>query len=185
MDIDSKIESILFLSPKSLRIQDLAMIVEGGMEDVEHALRRLETVYNVGERGIRIATNGDHIQMTTAPKNEALVVAFVEDEVRGKLTRPQLETLTVIAYRGPITKSALEHVRGVNCSVIIRNLLVRGLIEGLEDPERLQTVYTITMDFLHVLGIQKVEDLPEYEHLHVSETIDRILGDNTEPEKDE
>lgn len=118
--------------------------------------------------------------MTTAPEHAELVASFVEEDLHGELTRPQLEALTVIAYRGPITKSELEQVRGVHCGLILRNLMMRGLIQTEEDPAKLQMVYTVTMDFLRTLGVASVAELPEYEALHKEETIDRLLADKPE-----
>lgn len=180
MDIDTEIESILFLSPKPLKVIELAKIVDASDEEMEHALSRLEVVYNTGQRGIRLTRHEGKVRMTTAPESAEVVAAFVEDEVHGALTRPQLETLTVIAYRGPITKPNLEHVRGVHCGLILRNLAIRGLIESKEDPVLLQTVYTVSMDFLHTLGLERIEQLPDYEPLHTADVIDRLLEQNNE-----
>ena len=85
----------------------------------------------------------------------------------GELTRPQLETLTVIAYKSPITKSEIEQIRGINCTMILRNLLMRGLI--IEEEGTLESVYTVSLETLSLLGITKVEDLPDYQKLHDEE----------------
>lgn len=118
--------------------------------------------------------------MTTAPEHAELVASFVEEDLHGELTRPQLETLTVIAYRGPITKSELEQVRGVHCGLILRNLMMRGLIQTEEDPTKLQMVYTVTMDFLRTLGVASLAELPEYETLHTAEAMNRLLEVNND-----
>ncbi|MDO8581353.1 MAG: SMC-Scp complex subunit ScpB [bacterium] len=175
MLIASQIESLLFLSIKPLSVKKLAHMTGGSVSDVEQAIGKLIIEYNTAKRGIRIIENGSEYQMTTAPEHAELVADFVEEDLHGELTRPQLETLTVIAYRGPITKSELEQVRGVHCGLILRNLMMRGLIQTEEDPTKLQMVYTVTMDFLRTLGIASVKELPEYDALHAAETIDRLL----------
>ena len=91
------------------------------------------------------------------------------------MTQPSLETLTIIAYRGPITKPEIEQIRGVNCSLILRNLLIRGLIEEKEDKQRLQNTYTISFDFLRHLGADRVEELPQYSDLHTDEVVGQLI----------
>ncbi len=181
MALASKIESLLFLSTKPLTVKKLAQLTGGTADDVASAIRLLMADYNTDERGMRIIENGNEYQMTTAPEHAGLVASFVEEDLHGELTRPQLETLTVIAYRGPITKSALEQVRGVHCGLILRNLLMRGLVQTEEDAAKLQAVYTVTMDFLRTLGITSVKELPEYDALHTAETIDRLLENSQYP----
>ncbi len=175
MALSSKIESLLFLSMKPLTVKKLAQMTATTAEEVQKSLAELIVAYNTAARGIRICANGNEYQMTTAPEHAELVADFVEEDLHGELTRPQLETLTVIAYRGPITKSDLEQVRGVHCGLILRNLLMRGLVQAEEDAGKLQTVYRVTMDFLRTLGVASVSALPEYATLHTAETIDRLL----------
>ena len=98
----------------------------------------------------------------------------------GELTRPSIETLTIIAYRGPITKPEIEQIRGVNCSLILRNLLMRGLVEESESVERLQPVYAISADFLRHLGLHAISDLPDYATLHGDEKISQLLRELAE-----
>lgn len=182
MSLSSQLESLLFLSTKPLGIKKLAQMTGSEANAVRDTLAQLMIEYNTAKRGMRIIQNTNEYQMTTAPEHAELVAAFVEEDLHGALTRPQLETLTVIAYRGPITKNELEQVRGVHCGLILRNLLMRGLVQTEEDATKLQMVYTVTMDFLRTLGIHSVEELPDYAALHTAETIDRLLdvGKNSE-----
>jgi segregation and condensation protein B len=124
---------------------------------------------------VRILHNGSEVQMSTSPDNARLVQDFLKDETTGELTKPSLETLTIIAYRGPVTKAELEQIRGVNCSLIIRNLLMRGLVEAQGEPYDPQTTFRVTMDFLRFLGVAGVEELPEYDKLRSHENVVRIL----------
>jgi len=116
--------------------------------------------------------------MVSAPENSSLVRDFIKDETTGELTRPSLETLTIIAYRGPISKLDLERIRGINCSLILRNLLIRGLIEAKTDRKKNEIYYNITFDFIRFLGINDVNQLPDYERLNKDDTLDRILSDD-------
>ena len=95
---------------------------------------------------------------------------MIEEQIISELTQPQLEALTIIAYRGPITKLELETIRGVNCSLILRNLLIKGLITANGGK------YQITVKFMQHLGISSVEELPDYDRLSKSETIEEVLN---------
>ncbi len=164
--LEHKIESILFISARPLSVKKLADFLDAKPKEVEEALVALAKRLNEGGSGVRLVRSGNDVQLMTSPENTKLVRDFARDEVTGELTKPQLETLTVIAYRQPITKPELEQIRGVNCSVIIRNLLMRGLIEVEESKEKMGPIHRVTHDFLRFLGIADVRDLPDYEKLH-------------------
>lgn len=171
--LQSKIESILFVANRPLSVKRLMEICDAGKEEVAAALDAIAGVYTDG-RGIRLLRNGSEVQMATSPETAKLVQDFLKDETTGELTKPSLETLTVVAYRGPITKSELEQIRGVNCSLILRNLLMRGLVEAVGGEGPLAT-YRVTMDFLRFLGVASVEELPDYDKLRSHENIVKIL----------
>ena len=84
--------------------------------------------------------------------------------------------MTIIAYRGPIAKYELERIRGVNCSLIIRNLLLRGLIEEKSGREGQDSLYSVTPDFLRFLGLSRAPDLPDYERLSRHESLESFLA---------
>lgn len=170
----SKLESILFISPKPMSVKKMAELAGGEADKVKEALKELMEKYNTEGSGINILEIGQNYQMVAAPSSKELVQEFVKEEMTGELTRPQLETLTVVAYRGPISKLELEQIRGVNCSLILRNLMIRGLVEMNE--KKGEKYYQITFDFMRHLGINKAEELPDYEKLHNSEVLERLLA---------
>jgi segregation and condensation protein B len=96
------------------------------------------------------------------------------------LSQPSLEALTIIAYRGPIAKLELERIRGVNCSLILRHLLLRGLVEEKLDKTKNENFYTVTHDFIRFLGLGSVTELPDYEKLNQAEAINSVLEAKTE-----
>ena len=130
------------------------------------------------ESGIRVLHEGDAFQMMTSPENHAAVSGFVKQEAMGELTRAQLETLTVVAYRSPVTRAELEQIRGVNCAIILRNLLMRGLVEETEETSAVLPVYRLTMQALAHLGISSTEELPAYAELHAHEHIASALAED-------
>ena len=125
----------------------------------------LKKKYNDQNSGIQIMEQGEELQMVSHPALHELVEQFVKKELTGELTRPQLETLAIIAYRGPINKPYIEEIRGVNCSMIIRNLLIRGLVEEVAAASTEEPVYVVAIDFLRHLGLNQPSDLPQYQEL--------------------
>jgi segregation and condensation protein B len=183
MPLSSKIEALLFLSGRPMSVRELSELTKEEAVKVEEAGEALAKSCEEKNSGVRVIKNGSSFQMASSPDNAALAQEFVKDETTGELSRPSLETLTIIAYRGPIAKTDLDRIRGINCSLILRNLLVRGLIDDKEDKKSGESYYTITFDFLRFLGLNDIKELPDYERLSQDETIDRILEDN--PVKEE
>ncbi len=175
MDILSKIESILFVAAKPLSSKEIAKAIGATEGSVADAVETLKLKYNREDSGIHMFEIDGDVKMGTNPANAEAVDGFIKNEAAGELTKAQLETLTVIAYRGPITRPELEQIRGVNCSLIIRNLLIRGLIEEREDEGKLMPVFVLSFDALRHLGITSPVELSEYETLRVHEHIAQVL----------
>lgn len=175
MSLKATIESLLFISIRPLTAQKIADVTGRDAKEIAAALDALVQESNTEERGMHIQKNGTKYQMVTAPHASAAVDQFLKDEVTSELTQPQLETLTVIAYRGPIAKTELELIRGVNCSLILRNLLMRGLIEEKEDRQRMVQVYSVSFEFMRFLGITEVSQLPDFQRLNADPNMQQLL----------
>ncbi len=175
MNLAGKIESVLFIASKPMSVRKLAELTGADEDAVKNEVAALKQLYNTEERGIQIAQHASSVQMVTSPLNAKIVAGFLKDERSGELTRPSLETLTIIAYRGPLPKSDIDLIRGVNCSLILRNLMIRGLVNSFEDKERMSTMYEITFDFLRHLGVRDVSELPNYASLHRDEHLEKLL----------
>ncbi|MBI3115670.1 MAG: SMC-Scp complex subunit ScpB [Candidatus Kerfeldbacteria bacterium] len=176
MSVRRNVESLLFAAAKPLSIKKLAGLADAPVEAVQQVLAELKSEYNRDEKGIQIQQHGQQVQMVTSPLAAKTVAAFLKDEQSGELTDPAIETLTIIAYRGPITKAELDHIRGVNCALILRHLMIKGLVEAEEDKEALVTRYHITFDFLRFLGLRSTEELPDYEQLRNDENLQELLA---------
>lgn len=174
--LKSQIESLLFIAAKPLSVKQLADLTKASPEEVERAGNELEANAKTSGSGVQIIKNDNKYQMVSSPDNGKLVQEFIKDETTGELSRPSLEALTIIAYRGPISRLDLDRIRGVNCALIVRNLLLRGLIEAKFSKERNDTLYNVTFDFIRFLGINDLSELPDYERLHEDDTIDRMLA---------
>lgn len=179
MSVKSEIESLLFVSSRPLSTKRIIEATGRSKDEVKEALEGLAAEYDGRvESGVILLRNGDEIQLATAPDHSEMVKTFLKDESFGDFTRPALETLTIIGYRGPLTKAELEQIRGVNCSLILRNLLIRGLVEtegGKSDDPGAPASYRVTFDFLRYLGIKQASELPEYENLNSDENIQKLL----------
>ena len=175
-----KIEALLFLSTKPITFKRLAKMLKVNIADIESALQEMATQINAENKGVHLVISQDAATLATNPSLAEELSDLTKDDMQSELTRPQLEALTIIAYRAPITKAEVEHVRGVNCSIILRNLLMRGLIEEREDKNKLQPVYTLSSKMLRHLGIHSVEELPDFNELHQNAKIDQLLESLTD-----
>ncbi|MBI4414703.1 MAG: SMC-Scp complex subunit ScpB [Candidatus Kerfeldbacteria bacterium] len=169
------VESILFVSNHSLTAKKLAELTGRSADDVQASLSELMDDYAKTREGVQIQRIGQSYQMSTTSATSAVVQKFLGEEEKKELTKPSLEALTIIAYRGPVSKAELELIRGVNCSLILRNLLIRGLIEEVPDPVAMITRYQVTFDFLHYLGLRETRELPDFEKLNANENLAGIL----------
>lgn len=167
------IESILFISSKPLSVKDIVKAIgktKEASDEISSIIADLIAEYNTSERGIHLLEveqkNGKRYQMITNPLCSEYIQSYNKQELTGELTKPSLETLTIIAYKGPITKPELEHIRGVNCSLILRNLLIRGLVEETVGKDTGDVYYNATNEFIKWLGLTTLRELPEYEELN-------------------
>lgn len=178
--LTSKVESILFVAGKPLALKKIAKALGVKTDEAAAAVGELSVRYHQAGSGIVVMNNGDEWQMATNPKNQPAAEGFIKAEIAGELTRPQLETLTVISYCGPITKPELEQIRGVNCGLILRNLLMRGLVKESDSTAELLPAYEVTMDFVRHLGLASISDLPDYAELRRHEFISKTLEQNNQ-----
>jgi segregation and condensation protein B len=174
-DLATKIEAVLFLSTKPLSLRRLGEVVGIKESEARAAVEELMASRNVLASGVHVLLQDNQAQLVTNPALGDMLAKLSKEEIESELTRPQLETLTIVAYRGPITKPEVEQIRGVNCALILRNLLMRGLIEEREDSTRLQNVYVVTTDFLRHLGMHELKELPDYEALHGHAKINQLI----------
>jgi len=180
--ITTTIEAVLFAAAKPIKLSQLQKHLDLSEEVVREALDDIVARFNTENSGIHLLENKGTVQFVTNPSTGEDLTKFLKKEASGPLTRPSLETLTIIAYRGPITKPEIEMIRGVNCSMILRNLLIRGYIDEVQDAERLQSVYSLSNTFMQAVGVDKVENLPDYEAFANNEKIAELLAQEPEAE---
>ncbi len=184
-NITAEIEALLFVYGEELEVKKIAKIIsraDGGQAkgvnkvseaEVKEAINELQKKYSDSGGLIllfsdppasRAGSPGSKVQLATKPEFASLMEDFIKDEFKEDLTPASLETLSLIAYLGPVSRAQIDYYRGVNSSFILRNLLMRGLVERYTDPQRANIyLYQASFDLMKYLGISKMEDLPEYE----------------------
>lgn len=163
MKLSSQIEALLFWKNENVTIAWLSKSLEKSREEIEQALKELDDALKTTERGIFLQINGDDVALKTAPEAASLIEKFSKEELVKELTPSSLETLSIITYRGPISKKEIDYIRGVNSGFILRNLLIRGLITKEEGKEGRGNLYKPTLELLSLLGITNLAELEEYD----------------------
>ncbi len=177
MELQHIIEAILFAAARPLSARKLAELADAKQDDAKEALRILGERLEQGS-GVMLQEYDNEFELVTRPEAAEAVKKVAKDEEYGELTRASLEALTILAYRGPMTRPELEQIRGVQSALILRNLMIKGLVELKEDERLGQPTFAVTFDFLKHLGLRSVNDLPDYDklrgHAAISDMLDQL-----------
>jgi len=161
MDLSKKIEAILFWKGEPISIKKLSAAVSATEEETKSAVDALEN--SLKERGLVIVKKEDEVMLGTSPDLSSLIEKLTKEELVRDLGKAGLETLSIVLYQGPISRSEIDYIRGVNSTFILRNLMIRGLVERVQNPgDQRSFLYKATFDLLQYLGVSKIEDLPEF-----------------------
>lgn len=159
---EAELEALLFVAERPLSRREIAALAGVDRETVDARLGDLEV--SLEGRGIRLVVDGDRVELATAPDAGAFIARYVgADAVR--LSQPALETLAIVAYRQPVTKSAIERIRGVDSDYTIRALLHRRLVVelGRSDAPGRPFLYGTGFEFLERFGLTSLDELPSLE----------------------
>lgn len=163
MKIVQKIESYLFYTGEPVAVKKLAKVFEVSEDDIHNALQQLEQL--LSGHGIILIKNGDEVLLATHPEMGSMILDIKKQELSDPLSKGALETLAIILYKNGATKPEIDFIRGVNSGFMLRNLLMRGLIEKIDNPEDKRVAkYQGTFDTLKFLGIAHISELPHFEH---------------------
>jgi segregation and condensation protein B len=160
--LGAAIESLLFVSGRPLERIELRKLLEADDIRLDRGLHALAYDLSIQERGLRLQFLGEQVQLVTAPEHARYVAALLGLPMTAKLTSAALETLAVISYRQPITRSQIEAVRGVNSDRALASLIQHGLVV---EVGRAQTVgrpalFSTTSEFLQQFGLTRLDELP-------------------------
>ncbi len=163
------VESILFVADRPVDLAMLARICGRKQEEMVSVLDELAD--DCRDRGVRIQRSGAAVQMVTAPETSPYVQAFLGIDENQKLTPSALAALTVIAYRQPVSRPALEKILGKSCEWVLASLKARDLVGevGRAGGPGRPYLYGTTFRFLEHFGLEKPEDLPPLPELEVAE----------------
>lgn len=161
MTLDAQLEAILFWRGEPVRIVELANSVGRKEGEVREALAALRE--RLAGRGVALLTAGDEVELRSAPEASVLLERLQKEELRRDLGKAGQETLAIVLYYAPVSRREIDYIRGVNSTFILRNLLMRGLIdrETSGTDERV-FLYRPTTELLAFLGVSSPDDLPEY-----------------------
>lgn len=193
MNLENTIEALLFWKGEPLTIKELSKSLNSSVDEVLNAVSELEK--NLSTRGLvllrkntinkdgEIDTLEQEITLGTSPEAGALIEKLTKEELAKDLGKASLETLSIILYKGPVKRSEIDNIRGVNSNFILRNLLIRGLIDKKPDPrDSRATLYGASFELLSFLGVSKIEDLPNFEQ--VQEEINKFKEHSAELESE-
>lgn len=168
------IEALLFASGEPLEKKRLAALLSIREAELGEALKALAG--ELAGRGITMVESEREVELRASAAAADLIKQLRESELTRDLGRASLEALAVVAYRDGATRGEIDWVRGVNSSASVRTLLLRGLIEGAEDPRDKRRIrYTMTTDALAHLGLANAHELPRYDEL--AGNAERALGE--------
>lgn len=165
MELSRQIEALLFYKGEPVTPSFLSKTLNASEGEVTTALVALEQ--ELEGRGIVLMQNAGEYMLGTAPEMGPKIESIIKEELSKDLGKAGLETLATVLYRGPISRSEINYLRGVNSNYILRSLLVRGLISKVDQGGR-STVYQPTFELLSYMGVSKVSDLPGYEDTNVA-----------------
>lgn len=157
----AKLEALLFSYGEPLGIKQIANFLKISEAEAESSLEKLKEKLADAERGLTLVKNGNSFALATKPELKEVVAAIVTEELKEELTPAALETLSLVAYLGPVARTDLDYIRGVNSSFSLRSLSLRGLVE--REVTKGIPHYRLTADSLAHLNLSKPEDLPNYE----------------------
>jgi len=162
MTLEAQIEAILFFKAEPISVKKLAEILNISEESVLDGLNTLEG--QIVGRGVVLLKKDDEVSLAVASEMGPVIDKMVKEDLSRDLGKAALETLTIVLYKGPLPKPEIDYIRGVNSNFILRNLLVRGLVEKMPNPKDQRSfLYQPTFELLRYLGISKTEDLPDFE----------------------
>lgn len=161
MSLESTLEGVLFYRAEPIALAELSRISSATEEEVRHALTALAS--QLSDRGLRLVENDGMFELMTASELSGTIETMRKEELRRDIGKAGAETLSIILYNGSATRAEIDFVRGVNSTFILRNLLIRGLVERVPNPsDQRSFVYKPTLELFAHLGIARKEDLPNY-----------------------
>lgn len=178
MELSRLIEAILFAKSEPVARTYLAKTTSRDSKEIDLAIEELDNRLTATS-GLTLVKKDDKITLGTNPEAGEILKSIREEELSKDIGKAGLETLSIVLYRGPISKPDIDYIRGVNSGFILRHLSVRGLVERIPNPADGRTfLYRSTFELLSHLGLPKIEDLPEYDQVRQEIETNRPIPEN-------
>jgi segregation and condensation protein B len=187
--LKSAIEALVFVSGAPLSVERLKGIFEEVTgEQIEAQIRALQQDYIDRGAGLMLSEVAGGYQLATRPEQFGWIRKFKAVKVSSRLSKPALETLAIVAYKQPITRTEVETIRGVNIGGIMRNLMERRLVKivGKKDVPGKPMMYGTTLDFLQYFGLKDLSALPtlkEFQELEAGEEVMEAVAGEAETDE--
>ena len=172
-DLEKKLEAVLFWKGEPVSYKKLEDILsaQAGLKVPQNEIK--DAVFNLKNdlsgRGVALIENGNHVTLGTAPEFGKLIENLQKEELNKELSKASLETLSIILYKGGVSRAEIDYIRGVNSSFTLRALAVRGLVDKTTDErDNRRYIYKPSLDTLSYLGIRSGEELPEWQEVRGS-----------------
>jgi segregation and condensation protein B len=184
LSLDNQIEAVLFWKGEPQSIRKLAASLGKKEEEIKAGLEILKE--KIKDRGVELIFKDDEVMLGTASKLSHVIERLTKEELVRDLGKAGLETISIVAYKGPISRAEIDYIRGVQSTFILRNLQIRGLVERIEnEKDHRSFLYRPTFELLQFLGVSKIEDLPEYEKVKAEFDQNNIENKPVEIKKEE
>lgn len=185
--LQNHIEALIFCAPSPIKVIDIKTCLSEMFnadvpdEDIAGALQRLEEKYTAEEYSFQLFKAGGGYQFLTKPAYQASIGIMLKQQSKKRLSTSAMETLSIIAYKQPISKTEIENIRGVNCDYAVQKLLDKNLIEitGKADTIGRPMLYGTTPKFMEYFGINDLNELPVPKEF-TNETSTSTIGENTD-----
>ena len=157
--IDSQIEALLFALGRPISRSELIKMVDARPKQIEEAITKLKE----RSQGITIVDDGVEVELRVDERSAPLIEKIRKEEYSRDIGKAGLEALSAVLYRGPLTRSEIDFIRGVNSSQTLRTLTLRGLVRKIPNPKDERSfLYEPTTELLAQLGVSRMQDLPDY-----------------------
>ncbi|MBU0612276.1 SMC-Scp complex subunit ScpB [Patescibacteria group bacterium] len=185
MNLEQKIEAVLFWKGEPMSVEKLVEIFKVSKDEIASAVGELSV--RLADRGIVLLAKEGEITLGTNPGISDLIENLQKEEFNKNLSKASLETLSIVLYKNGATRSEIDYIRGVNSSFTLRALSMRGLVEKIVDKkDSRRYIYKPTFETLSFMGIKSPEELPDYDEVNGSvEIIAEELKEEIENEQNE
>ena len=156
---DGQIEALLFALGRPISRSELIKMVDARPKQIEEAITKLKE----RSQGITIVDDGVEVELRVDERSAPLIEKIRKEEYSRDIGKAGLEALSSVLYRGPLTRSEIDFIRGVNSSQTLRTLTLRGLVRKIPNPKDERSfLYEPTTELLAQLGVSRMQDLPDY-----------------------